>query len=218
MLVEAGIEGDGIAFAGICPQLLAETTEVVGDQAVGGLEDGVGGAIVLLQPDDLRREVLVELLDVLDLGTAPAVDGLIIVAHHHETGAILGKVLEPGVLDGVGVLEFVHQQVLEAPLVVFEQAGVVAPEIQGAQQQLGEIDHPGAGAGRLVGFVDAAHGAEEEITSGLDVLRPQAFILLAIDEPLRLARWPALFIETQLADHPLDDALLVVAVEDLEIL
>ncbi|EMH76398.1 hypothetical protein EHI8A_126200 [Entamoeba histolytica HM-1:IMSS-B] len=218
VLVEAGIEGDGLAFTGIGPQLLAEAAEVVGDQAVGGLEDGVGGAVVLLQADDLGREVLVELLDVLDLGAAPAIDGLVVVAHHHEAGAILGEVLEPGVLDGVGVLEFVHQQVLEAPLVVFQQAGIVAPQIQGAQQQLGEVDHPGAGAGRLVGFVDAAHGAEEEIAGGLDVLRSQAFVLLAVDEPLRLACRPALLVEAQFADHPLDDALLVVAVEDLEIL
>ncbi len=50
------------------------------------------------------------------------------------------------------------------------------------------------------------------------MLRPQAFVLLTVDEPLRLACRPALLVEAQLADHPLDDALLVVAVEDLEIL
>jgi hypothetical protein len=48
------------------------------------------------------------------------------------------------------------------------------------------------------------------------VLRAQAFVFLPVDEPLRLTRRPALFVQAQLADHPLDQALLIVAVENLE--
>ncbi len=107
----------------------------------------------------------------------------------------------------------------EAPAVVVEEAAlVVAPEVEGTQQQLGEVDHPGARAGRFVGFVDLAHGGEEQVAAGLDVLRAQAFVLLPVDEPLRLARRPALLVEAELADHPLDQALLVVGVENLEVL
>ncbi|MNM52321.1 hypothetical protein D3C81_633980 [compost metagenome] len=157
-------------------------------------------------------------MDVLDLGAAPAVNRLVVVADHHQAVATLGQQSQPGVLHGVGILELVDQHMAEAPLVVFEQAGVVAPQVQGAQQQLGEVDDAGALAGCLVGFIDAAHGAQEQVTTGLDMLRAQAFVFLAVDEPLRLARRPALFIQAQLADHPLDQALLVVAVEDLEVL
>ncbi|MNZ35787.1 hypothetical protein D3C78_531910 [compost metagenome] len=106
----------------------------------------------------------------------------------------------------------------EAPLVVLQQARAVAPEVEGAQQQFGEVDHPGARAGGLVGFVDLQHGAEEQVAAGLDVLRADALVLLPVDEPLGLARRPALLVEAELADHPLDQALLVVAVEDLEVL
>ncbi|MCY1503409.1 hypothetical protein D9M68_375340 [compost metagenome] len=95
---------------------------------------------------------------------------------------------------------------------------MVAPQVEGAQQQLGEIDHPAARAGRLVGLVDAAHGGEEQVAAGLDVLRADALVLLAVDEPLRLARRPALLVEAEVADHPLDQALLVVGIEDLEVL
>ncbi|MNH08263.1 hypothetical protein D3C79_676740 [compost metagenome] len=101
---------------------------------------------------------------------------------------------------------------------MLQQARVVAPQVQGAQQQLGEVDDPGALAGGLVGFVDAAHGAQVQVATGLDVLRAQALVFLPVDEPLGLARRPALLIEAQLADHPLDQALLVIAVEDLEVL
>ncbi|MND94899.1 hypothetical protein D3C80_871350 [compost metagenome] len=50
------------------------------------------------------------------------------------------------------------------------------------------------------------------------MLRADALVLLAVDEPLRLARRPLVVVEAQLADHPLDQALLVVGVEDLEVL
>ena len=106
----------------------------------------------------------------------------------------------------------------EAPLVVLEQAGVVAPQIQRTQQQLGEVDDAGAGAGLFIGFVDLQLCGEEQITAGLDVAWTQAFVLLRVDPPLRLARRPALLVEAELADHPLDQALLVVGVENLEIL
>ncbi len=45
---------------------------------------------------------------------------------------------------------------------------------------------------------------------------PQAFILVLIDEPLRLFRRPARFVEVELTDHALDHAQLVIAVENLK--
>ena len=217
MFVEGGVEIDRLAVAAIGPQLLAQAPGVVGDQGIGGLEDAGRGAVVLLQADGHGvREVGGILVDVLDFRAAPAVDRLVVVADHHQAVAALGQQAQPGVLHGVGVLELVHQDVPEALLVVRQQARMVAPQVQGAQQQLGEVDNPGAGAGGLVGFIDAAHGRQEQVAAGLDMLRAQALVLLAVDKPLGLARRPALFVEAQVADHPLDQPLLVVAVEDLE--
>ncbi|MNO09998.1 hypothetical protein D3C81_2335830 [compost metagenome] len=48
------------------------------------------------------------------------------------------------------------------------------------------------------------------------MLRAQAFVFLAVDEPLGLTGRPALFVQAELADHPLDQPLLVIAVENLE--
>ncbi|MDT4853017.1 hypothetical protein FQZ97_872710 [compost metagenome] len=50
------------------------------------------------------------------------------------------------------------------------------------------------------------------------MLRADALVLLPVDEPLRLARRPALLVQAELADHPLDQALLVVGIENLEVL
>src|SRR5690349_12827406 len=84
-------DADLLAVALVGPERLAEAAAVVGDEAVGGGEDVRGGAVVLFQPDDLRAgEVLLEAEDVGDLGTAPAVDRLVVVADAAEVAARLG--------------------------------------------------------------------------------------------------------------------------------
>ncbi|MNJ80877.1 hypothetical protein D3C77_794230 [compost metagenome] len=50
------------------------------------------------------------------------------------------------------------------------------------------------------------------------MLGAQALVLLAVNEPLRLTGRPLVVIQAQLADHPLDQALLIIGIEDLEIL
>jgi hypothetical protein len=53
----------------------------VGDEVRGGGEDVAGGAVIALEPDDLGAgEVVLEAQDVVDLGAAPAVDRLVVVA------------------------------------------------------------------------------------------------------------------------------------------
>jgi hypothetical protein len=63
-------------------------------------------------------KILAEALDVLDLRAAPAVDRLIVVAHGHDGDHEPGQHPQPGVLDRVRVLELIHEDLLEAALVV----------------------------------------------------------------------------------------------------
>ena len=71
---------------------LAEPAGVVGDEAVGGGEDVRGRAVVLFEPDDLRAgEILLEAQDVGDLGAAPGVDRLVVVADAAQVAARLGE-------------------------------------------------------------------------------------------------------------------------------
>ena len=51
-LIEAGLDGDDFPFSVLRPQSLALAAGVVGDDGVGGVQDVLGGAVVLLQPDD----------------------------------------------------------------------------------------------------------------------------------------------------------------------
>jgi hypothetical protein len=62
--------------------------------------------------------------------------------------------LDPRVLQLVGVLELVDQDVAEAPLVVLAHRVVVAQQLVAAQHQLAEIDHAFALALLFVQLVD----------------------------------------------------------------
>src|SRR6185437_12724851 len=75
--------GDGDLFAELVvgAQRLAEPAFVMGDQVRGSGQDVAGGAVVALQPDHGGAgEVVLETQNVVDLGAAPAVDRLVVVA------------------------------------------------------------------------------------------------------------------------------------------
>jgi hypothetical protein len=166
----------------------------------------------------LAGEILQEALDVFHLRAAPAVDRLVIVADDHHVAVAARQQADPGVLDAVGILEFVHQHVGETLAVVVEDMRLVQPQFVRAQQQLGEIHQPGAIAGFLIGLIDAQPGGLYRVVVGLNVLWAQALVFLAVDVPHRLTRRPLLLVNVQRLDDALEQPQLVVAVEDLEIL
>ena len=96
-------------------QRLAEAALVLGDQARGGGEDVAGRAVIALQADDRRAgKIVLEAQDVVDLGAAPAVDRLVVVADAAEVLARLREQPQPEILRDVGVLVLVDQHVAEA--------------------------------------------------------------------------------------------------------
>ena len=110
------------------------------DHRVGGVEDGLGGAIVLLEQDGRGvGEVLLEVEDVADVGPTEGIDRLVGVAHHHQLGrldplgaprpsaveTVLGVVgtqlVDQGVLRVVGVLVLVDEHMAEpAPIALLD--------------------------------------------------------------------------------------------------
>ena len=73
--------GDLLAGHVVGAQRLAEPAFVVGDQVRGGGEDVAGRAVIALEPDHRGAgEIVLEAQDVVDLGAAPAVDRLVVVA------------------------------------------------------------------------------------------------------------------------------------------
>ena len=92
--------------------------------AGGGAEDVRRRAVILLEPDDLRAgEILLEAQDVADLGAAPGIDRLVVVADAAEILVELRQQPQPEILRDVGVLILVDQDVAEAVLIVGEDVG-----------------------------------------------------------------------------------------------
>ena len=73
----------------------------------------------MLEADSGRaREIFQEALDIFHLRPAPAVDRLIIITDNHHFAGITRQHAHPGVLDAVGVLEFVHEDIGKTVTVV----------------------------------------------------------------------------------------------------
>ncbi len=178
-----------------------------------------GGAVILFQAKQLRmREIAPELMQILHPRAAPAIDGLVVIAHREGLHRAARQQLHPGVLDGIRVLELIDQHVPEAMAIVIQQRRLVAPQFERPQQQLREVDHAGARAGLLVVRVQADQLAARRIVAVLEMLGPVALVLVRIDEPLHLAGHPAALIQALRLDEFLDQAQLILGVQDLEAL
>ena len=114
---------------------------VVGDERIRGGEDVAAGAVVPFEAYRRHaREIPGELQDVLDASAPPAVHRLVVVADAAQVAFASREQPQPRVLDGIGVLELVDEDVAEPFLVVREHIVAVAKQLVAPQQQLGEID------------------------------------------------------------------------------
>ena len=129
-----------VGVGAVGEQRLAEPALVVGDEVRGGAEDVRGRAVVALEADDRGAgKILLEAQDVVDLGAAPAVDRLVVVADAADVRPPLGEQPQPEILRDVGVLVLVDQHVAEALVVVGEHVRVLAEDPQRLEEQVAEI-------------------------------------------------------------------------------
>src|SRR5207244_4537965 len=104
----------GFSIAELREQALRLPFTVVLDDGVGGAENRVRGAVVLLERD--RRgtgEVALEVENVRDVGTAKRVHGLIGVSNSEDVAVLTSQQLEEPVLGVVRVLVLVDEDVAE---------------------------------------------------------------------------------------------------------
>src|SRR5262249_39481177 len=114
LVAAADVDRD-LAFGVLGPEALAAAVLVVADRGGRGADASATGAEVAPEGEDVRAgEVFLEEDEVADVGAAPAVDRLVVVADGADLGAAAGEELEEAVLRAVRVLELVDHQVLEA--------------------------------------------------------------------------------------------------------
>ena len=129
---------------------------------MSGVQDDLGGPIVLLEEDDARAgEVVFHIQEHAGIGAAPAIDGLVIVGHSAQIavagslGGAAGEQAHEVVLRLVRVLELVHMDIFVTALVLTQNARIADPELVGEQDEIVEVDRVVLAQQGLVTDVDA---------------------------------------------------------------
>ena len=219
-LIQRVVQRDALALARLGPQRLLLAPAVVGDDLVGRVEDVAGGAVVLLELDDLRLgEVLLKVEDVPDVRAAPAVDRLVVVADDAEVVLLPRQQADELVLRGVGVLIFVHQNVLKPPLVILEHRRILGEQFQRPDEQVVEVQRVVAAQRLFVLLVDLEVAAVARVAPGVGepLLRREHPVFRIRDDRAHSARRILLVAQIERLQDGLDDRHAVVGVVDGEL-
>ena len=104
-----------LALVVLAEHILLYLSLVVTNQTVGGLHDALGGTVVLFQFEEFRIiELLLEVQDVVDIGSTKRIDALCIIAHHTDMLVLLDQLQHDGLLRVVRVLILIDEHIVEA--------------------------------------------------------------------------------------------------------
>ncbi len=207
-----------LALGGV--QVFAQTVFVVANQMVGAVQNIAEAAVVLLELDLVLHRILAHKVShIAHARTSKSVNALVVVAHRkNSTTALMqgpGQLLDPRVLQFVGVLKLVNQNVFEATTVMFAHRVVVAQQFVRAQHEFTKVHHAFALA---LGFVQLI---QLYFFAGLGVAhhhisRAQTIFFATGNEPHGLLRRKTLFIDLKLFAQTFDGTQLVLGVQNLK--
>ena len=140
---------------------------------------------------------------------------MVVVADGKDSGMVAGNQFQPGVLQFVGVLKLVDQNVIEAVLVMLAQDFVVLQHFVAAEHEFGKIDHAFALADFVVFGVAFNHAACVRIGRAQHGSAQTGFFL-RVDKALQRTRRDDFFGDVEAFEQAFDEGKLVAAVEDLK--
>ena len=163
--------------------------------------------------------VLLELEDVADVGTAPRVNGLVVVAHDHDVFVLLRQKPGDSILRMVRVLIFIHHDVTEALLVCLEHIGVVLQQQIRVHEQVIEVESVRSTQTLLQSRVDSGGHLPHRVNRLLlEITRHNKLVFRLGDAPHEGVYGKALRVDVELGHDFLVQALLIVGVVDGEAL
>ena len=187
---------------------------------VGAVQNIAEAAVVLLELDLVLHRILAHKVShIAHARATKSVNALVVVAHgKNSTTALMqgpGQLLDPCVLQFVGVLKLVDQNVFEATTVMFTHRVVVAQQLIRAQHELTKVHHAFALA---LGFVQliqlyffARLGVAHHHISGA-----QTVFFATGNEPHGLLWRKTLFIHLKLFAQTFDGTQLILGVQNLK--
>ena len=189
---------------------------------MGGVEDQLRRAVVLLQLYDRGVGVIaLEVEDVADVGAAPGVDRLVVVAHHADVLVPRAEGLDPQILGTVRVLVFVDVEVAPAALIALQHGGRLVEEPHGLEQEVVEVERGGRAQPGLVAPIQPGDlafpmrmrvlgqkvGVDHLVLRARDRAQDGARFVLAGDRQVVLAQ--DLLHERLLVVHVVDDEMRI---------
>ncbi len=188
------------------------------DDDRSSFEDDLRGAVILLEADGFGvGEILLELEDVADVGAAPGVDALVLVAHHADVLVLAAEQLHQLVLGAVGVLVFVDEEIAVAAVVTLAHFGRDLEQPHGLEQEVVEVEGVGLPQLLAVALEDVRDLLADRV-GGLQVelLRIDHVVLGPGDFGEDDARRELLVVEAHAPHDGFDHRLLVGLVVDGE--
>ena len=218
-LVEGGFYRYQLTAAVLRPQGLALAAMVVADDCVCRVQNVLRGAIILFQPNDPRPlELPFKAEDIGDIRTPEAVNALVIVTHHADVPGRSCQQLGQLVLQRVGVLILVYEDIAELPLVVLPHIRRRLQQAHRVPQQIIKVQRIGLTELFIVKCIYFTYPYFPPIVDRLplfqEFLRRLHIVLGTGDGRLHLAGRKRLFLQPQLLEDVLDHTLAVIRVID----
>src|SRR5690606_29856105 len=157
-----------------------------------------GGAIIAFQSNDGGAwEILFKAQDVIDLGAAPAIDRLVVVADAAEVRRALGQQAQPQILGNVGVLILINENVAETAVVLRQNVRVLHEKPEAFEKKIAEVGSIQLLQTRLIGRIKfTALSRSERLRFGSgDLIGCQAAVLPTVDQGRKLTGRPAILVE-----------------------
>ena len=112
----------------------------MGNHLIGRIQNIGRGAVILLQLNYRGiRVILFEIQDVMNICATPAVNGLIVIAHHAQVAALRRQQLHQLILGKVGILILVHHHIAETAAIAVQHRRMIRKQGQRLHQQIIEI-------------------------------------------------------------------------------
>ena len=191
------------------------------DDGVGRVQNVLRGAVILLQPDGAGALVLFfKAEDVADIRAAETVNALVVVAHHADIMPLVGQKTGQQVLQVVGVLILVDEDITEFVLIVRPHIRAVLQQPDGVQDDVIEVQRIGIPQFSVVKCIDFTDPDAPPIVDGLPLLdkRPRRLhiVLCTGNNAQDLPGRKRLLVQRQLLENVFNDPLAIVRIVDGE--
>ena len=191
----------------------------MGDHAVGRVQDRLRGAVVLFQAYHFGFGIIpLEIQDIGDVRPPEGVNRLVRIPHHANVPVMGSQQVGEHVLGVVGVLIFIHVDILEFPPVIIEGVGYLAKQPDRLHQEVVKIHRLIGPQLVLVGFVDPRGDLFPEALRLFPHLPGRKEPVFGLADPVKItARIVLLRIQVLFFENLFDDAHLVGHIQNGEI-